>query len=52
MRALPLSTEQNGICAAIGAFSLIWGLILKFVPARWFNWIKLEERELTPEEEQ
>ena len=42
MRALPLSTEQNLMCAGIGAFSLLWGLILKFVPARWFAWIKLE----------
>lgn len=52
MRCVPLSWEQNMICAGIGAFSLIWGLILKFVPARWFEWIRLEESEMTEEEEQ
>ena len=52
MNAVPLTWEQNGYCAAIGAFSLIVGVLLKFVPARWFEWIRLEEREMTPEEEQ
>jgi hypothetical protein len=52
MRAYPLSMRDNGICAAIASFTLIWGLILKFVPAKWFNWIRLEEKEMTAEEEQ
>lgn len=52
MRAYPLSLRDNGICAAIASFTLIWGLILKFVPARWFAWIRLEEKEMTAEEEQ
>jgi len=39
-------------CALIGAISLIIGLLLKFVPARWFEWIRLEETEMSPEEEQ
>ena len=52
MRSVPLSWEENGYCAALGATSLIWGLLLKFVPARWFSWIKLEEREMSAEEEQ
>lgn len=51
MRCVPLDWEQNAICAGIGAFSLIWGLILKLVPARWFEWIRLEESEMTEEEE-
>ena len=52
MRAYPLSMKDNGICAAIASFTLVWGLILKFVPARWFTWIRLEEKEMTAEEEQ
>lgn len=52
MRAVPLTNEQNLICAGIGAMSLIVGLLLKCVPARYFTWISLEEREMTIEEEQ
>ena len=52
MRAYPLSMRDNGICMAIASFTLIWGLILKLVPARWFAWIRLEEKEMTAEEEQ
>ena len=52
MRTVPITWEQNGICCAIGAFSLVWGFILKCVPASWFEWIRLEEREMSAEEEQ
>lgn len=52
MRAYPLSMRDNGICFGIASFTLIWGLILKFVPARWFAWIRLEEKEATAKEEQ
>ena len=45
MRAYPLTWEQNAYCMAIGAFSLIVGLLLKLVPGDWFAWIKLEARE-------
>ena len=52
MRAYPLSMRDNGICAAIASFTLVWGLILKCIPARWFEWIRLEEKEMTDAEEQ
>ena len=52
MRAYPLTMKDNGICAGIASFTLVWGLILKCVPARWFGWIRLEEKEMTAEEEQ
>ena len=52
MRTVPITWEQNGYCAAIGAFSLVWGLFLKFIPSRWFAWIRLEEKEMSAEEEQ
>lgn len=52
MRAVPLTYEQNLWCAAIGAFSLPWGFLLKFIPGRWFEWIKLEDTPMKKEEEQ
>ena len=52
MRAYPLSMKDNGICAAIASFTLIWGLILKLIPAKWFGWIRLEEKEMSAQEEQ
>lgn len=52
MRAYPLSMKDNGICAAIASFTLVWGLILKCIPAKWFGWIRLEEKEMSAQEEQ
>jgi len=52
MRAVPLNMEQNLYCAAIGASCLVYGIFVKFVPARWFAWIKLEETEMEAVEEQ
>jgi len=52
MRAYPLSMKDNGICMAIASFTLVWGLVLKAIPARWFGWIRLEEKEMTAQEEQ
>jgi Ca2+ transporting ATPase len=37
MRAAPLTLTQHMICLAIGAFSLITSLIVKYaLPVRWF----------------
>jgi len=52
MRCYPLSMKENGICAAIASFTLVWGLILKLIPARWFSWIRLEEKRMSAQEEQ
>ena len=52
LRTVPLSTEQNLICAGIGAFSLIWGVIIKFIPGAWFNWVKMPEHEMDDKEEE
>ena len=42
VRSATLTTEQNLICIGIGAFSLIWGVIIKLVlPARWFNFLAI-----------
>ena len=53
MGTVPLTWKQNGYCFAIGAFSLVWGFILKLVPSKWFACIRLQPKQkLTPKEEQ
>lgn len=52
MRAWPLTMEQNLWCGLIAFITLPWGLVLKFVPARWFSWLKLEDTPMTESEEQ
>lgn len=37
-QVVALNFVQNGICLGVGAFSLVWGLILKIIlPAKLFN---------------
>lgn len=50
VQCAPLDTEQNIICLIIGAFSLIWGFVLKFVPARWFERLSINQEPMTDEE--
>jgi len=52
LRTVPLSVEQNLICVAIGAFSLIWGVLIKVIPGRWFDWVRMPEHEMDDKEEQ
>jgi len=48
VRTTPLSQENHLICLGIGAFSLIWGVIIKVIlPARLFGNIHVKE-ELPP----
>lgn len=43
---MPLTYEQNGYCLAIGAFTLIWGVIIKLIlPSKLFKCLALDERE-------
>ena len=52
MRCENLTWQQNLICAAIGAFSLIWAVVIKaLMPARWFDSLAMNEKEMTDEEE-
>lgn len=50
VQCAPLSLTQQGVCIGIGSFSLIWGVVLKFVPARWFNRLSISEKPMTDEE--
>ena len=48
VRTVPLSQDQHLICIAIGAGSLIWGVIVKlFLPATLFGKIDLEEKKMS-----
>lgn len=48
VRCVPLEPFEHGICVAIGAFSLIIGLIIKVViPSSWFDRLNMKEDPLT-----
>lgn len=40
------------ICLAIGAFSLVWGFVIKLIPGSWFDWVRMPEHEMDDKEEQ
>lgn len=50
VRAVPLTTGQHLICIAIGAFSLIVGIVTKFLPSRWFLFMKGRDKSLSQAE--
>jgi hypothetical protein len=46
-RTSGLNWEQQEICAGIGAFSLVWAVIIKLImPARWFDSLSINEDEM------
>ena len=52
MRVVPLTWEQSAYCAAIGASSLIWGILLRLlVPVTWFDALRLEKIDEDAEQE-
>ena len=47
VRTVPLTDDQHLICIAIGAGSLIWGVIVKlWLPATLFGMVDLEKKEV------
>ena len=44
VKSYPLDTRQNMICLVIGAIELIVGLVIKFIPLKFFQCISLDER--------
>lgn len=46
----PLNTNQNLICISIGFLELIWGLILKFIPLRFFQIMTMDDQPAQEEE--
>ena len=52
LRTVPLTYEQHGMCIAIGAFSLVQGVIVKaLLPVSLFTRIQMQEQPLTEEQE-
>ena len=52
LRTVPLTLEQNLICAGIGAFSLVWAVFVKMIPGSWFDWVHMSENEMDDKEEE
>lgn len=51
LRCYPLTWAQNGICLAIGAGGIIWGLLIKLIiRPDAFEDIKMDETPMTTEE--
>ena len=52
MRTAPLTMEQHAMCIAIGAFSLIQGVIVKaLLPVSLFSRIQMQEEPMSEEQE-
>jgi len=46
----PLNWDDQLVCLGLGSFSLLWGLIIKVImPARWFQFLAMNEAEMTEE---
>lgn len=51
VKTWPLNTHQNIICLAFGSVELIWGLIIKFIPTKYFTCISFDDHAKEDEEE-
>ena len=52
VRAVPLTAGENAICFVVGAFSLVWGALMKSVLSPdYFNKLAVSEDEMTDAEE-
>lgn len=44
VKSEPLNMNQNLFCILIGAFELVVGLAIKFLPLKWFQCVSLDEK--------
>lgn len=44
LKCWPLNTNQNLFCVAVGAFELVVGFGLKFLPLGWFQCFSFDEK--------
>lgn len=50
MRTSGLNMNQHLACIGVGAFGLIWGVLIKaLMPARWFDSLSINEEEMEEE---
>jgi len=51
MTVVALNWTEQLVCLGFGAFSLVWGLLIKFImPSRWFSCLAMDETPMTAEE--
>lgn len=50
-KTYPLDLFMNGICLAVGAGELFWGIVVKLFPKELFGCVSMDERPMTEEEE-
>jgi hypothetical protein len=43
IKTWPLNRHQNVICLIFGSIELIWGLLIKFVPTKFFTCITMDD---------
>ena len=49
-KCAPLNTHQNLYSILVGSSSLFWGLVIKFIPLKFFQCISIDEKPMNPEE--
>lgn len=50
VKTYPLGLEENAICVAIGAVSIVWGALLKLIPVKLFSCFSFDDKPMTEEE--
>lgn len=49
-KTYPLKMWMNGICLIFGSFSLVWGVVIKCLPLKFFQCIDFNEKPMSEEE--
>ena len=45
VKTYPLTSQQNALCLLIASGELLWGVLIKLIPANYFEIISLDEAE-------
>lgn len=51
-KTYPLALWMHGICLAVGSGELLWGVVIKFLPVRYFQCFNFDEEPMTEEEQE
>jgi hypothetical protein len=50
VKCSPLTLQQHALCISVGAFSIIVGVGVKFIPLKMISFIKVDEEPYNAEE--
>jgi len=50
IKCAPLDTQQNLFCLLVGSGELIWGLLIKFIPLKFFQCMSLDDAPMSEDE--